>query len=146
AHVGRILAGMGILAGVYLLARAFDLQLTVWIFQGFFAVALIILVVIFQAELRQVFERLAAWRLDKRRQRPSGTPALAEPIVSAVTRMAAEKVGALIVLRRSDPLNRHISGGIPIDARVSAPLIESLFDPHSAGHDGAAIIESGRIS
>src|SRR6185436_4332413 len=58
-----IIRGIFILAAIYILARYLDLQLTAWLFQGFFAIFLIIIVVIFQEELRQIFERIAVWSL-----------------------------------------------------------------------------------
>ena len=58
-----IIRGIFILAVIYIVARYLDLQLTAWIFQGFFAIFLIIIVVIFQEELRQIFERIAVWSL-----------------------------------------------------------------------------------
>src|SRR5438093_8697470 len=65
-----VAAGMLILAGLYIAARALGLQLTAWIFQGFFAVLVIIIVVVFQEELRQLFERIAVWGL-RRGRRPA---------------------------------------------------------------------------
>src|SRR6476660_10656 len=66
-----IIRGIFILAAIYIVARYFDLQLTAWIFQGFFAIFLIIIVVIFQEELRQIFERIAVWSLAR-----NGNPSL----------------------------------------------------------------------
>jgi len=49
-------------------------------------------------------------------------------------------------LQGNDPLDRHINGGTSLDGLVSEPLLESLFDPHSIGHDGAVIINGNRIT
>jgi diadenylate cyclase len=61
--------GVLLMAVLYIVANLLDLRLTVWIFQGFFAVFLVILVVIFQQELRQLFERVAVWSLRRRGSR-----------------------------------------------------------------------------
>ena len=66
-----VIRGIFILAAVYILARYLDLQLTAWLFQGFFAIFLIIIVVIFQEELRQIFERIAVWSLASKGVRPN---------------------------------------------------------------------------
>jgi diadenylate cyclase len=58
-----VVRGILILGGIFLIARYFDLQMTAWVFQGFFAALLIVIVVIFQEELRQLFERIAVWSL-----------------------------------------------------------------------------------
>jgi uncharacterized protein (TIGR00159 family) len=140
-----VLRGMLVLAFIYLIARQFELQLTAWIFQGFFAIFLIVVVVIFQEELRQIFERVALWSW-----RSDANPALqsetANVLVRTVADLAKDRVGALIIVRGGDPLARHIVGGIPLDGKVSEPLLRSIFDPHSPGHDGAVIIEHDRVT
>jgi uncharacterized protein (TIGR00159 family) len=140
-----VIRGIFILAAIYILARYLDLQLTAWIFQGFFAIFLIIIVVIFQEELRQIFERIAVWSLA-----PKGSRALrsntADILVGTVADLAKDKIGALIVIEGKDPIVRHVMGGIEIEGKISEPLLKSIFDPHSPGHDGAVIIEHDRIS
>src|SRR4051812_35108551 len=140
-----VLRGIFVLAVIYLIARQFELQLTAWIFQGFFAVFVIMIVVIFQEELRQIFERVAvwSWRSGGRSELQSET---ANAIVRTAADLARDKIGALIVIAGNDPLARHIVGGIALDGRVSAPLLRSIFDPHSPGHDGAVIIEHDRVT
>ena len=140
-----VIRGILILGSVYIIARYLDLQMTAWIFQGFFAVFLIMIVVIFQEELRQMFERVAVWSLTRTR-----TPALRSPTVDTLVRtlvdLAKDKVGALIIIRGKDPLERHITGGILLDGKMSEPMLKSIFDPHSPGHDGAVIVERDRIT
>lgn len=140
AKAGLALAGLLILGSVYLATRELGLQLAAWILQGFFAAFLILLVVLFQRDLRQLFERIAVWSL----QRNAGAPSSDETvlnIVEALTNMARHKHGALVVLPGKDPLDRHLEGGVELDGRLSSPLLLSLFDPTSAGHDGALIVE-----
>jgi DNA integrity scanning protein DisA with diadenylate cyclase activity len=62
-----VVRGILILGGIYIIARYLDLQMTAWVFQGFFAIFLIMIVVIFQEELRQFFERIAVWSLARKR-------------------------------------------------------------------------------
>jgi uncharacterized protein (TIGR00159 family) len=136
--------GILILGAVYLAARAFDLQLMAWIFQGFFAILVVIIVVIFQEELRQLFERLAVWALRRQGARVvSSDPT--DILVGVLTDLARERIGALVVLPGSQPLSRHIQGGIELDGQLSVPLLKSIFDPHSPGHDGAVIVSDGKI-
>jgi uncharacterized protein (TIGR00159 family) len=140
AKAGLAMAGILILGSVYLATRELGLQLAAWILQGFFAAFLILLVVLFQRDLRQLFERIAVWSL----QRNAGAPSSDETvltIVEALTTLARHKHGALVVLPGRDPLDRHLEGGVALDGRLSAPLLLSLFDPASAGHDGALIVE-----
>lgn len=141
-----VATGILILAGVYLAARAFELQLMAWIFQGFFAILVVIIVVIFQEELRQVFERLAVWGL---RRRGSQLATAADPtdvLITCLTDLARDRIGALVVIPGSQPLSRHVQGGIELDGVLTIPLLKSIFDPHSAGHDGAVLIEDGKVA
>jgi uncharacterized protein (TIGR00159 family) len=137
--------GILMLGALYIAARSLDLRLTAWLLQGFFAVLLIILVVIFQEELRQLFERIALSGLRRLGERP----AVFDPtdvLVRCVSDFAQERIGALIVLPGRQPISRHIEGGIELGGHLSAPLLKSIFDPHSAGHDGAVIVEGGRVT
>ena len=135
-------AGMALLGGFYLLARALELRLTAAIFQGFFAVLVLVLVVVFQTELRRLFEQLGSWR------RGSAPPRTNEPLdalVRSVARLASTRTGALIVIPGDEPLESHVEGGVPLDARLSEPLLLSLFDTSSPGHDGAVILRGARL-
>jgi uncharacterized protein (TIGR00159 family) len=137
------LAGVAIAAGAYLLARQLELSMTVWILQGFFAVLVIVLVVVFQEDLRRLFEQIAIWGL--RRKPPSAPPDAVDALVGAVRRLVAQRCGALFVIPGREPLDRHVAGGVPLGGLVSEPLLLSLFDPHSPGHDGAVSIEGDRV-
>jgi uncharacterized protein (TIGR00159 family) len=140
-----VVRGIAVLGAIYLLVRLLDLEMTALIFQTFFAVFLVMIVVIFQEELRHIFEQIALWSLGRR-----GHPALrsntADIVVRSVADLARDRIGALIIIRGNDPLERHITGGIELDGRVSEPLIKSIFETHSPGHDGAVIIAGNRIT
>jgi diadenylate cyclase len=137
------LAGMSVVGLVDLAARQIGLPLTAWFFQGLFLVSAVVLVLAFQDDLKRFFERLAVLGI-RRRSLPSGEGPL-EDVVRASFGLAAARRGALIVLPGRDPLDTLLEGGFPLEGSVSEPLLLSLFDPHSPGHDGAAIVESSRI-
>jgi diadenylate cyclase len=140
-----VVRGILILGGIYIIARYLDLQMVAWVFQGFFAIFLIMIVVIFQEELRQFFERIAVWSFT-RKQVPALGSNTADILVRTLSDLAKEHVGALIVIRGNDPLERHITGGIPLEGKLSGPLLKSIFDPHSPGHDGAVLVEQDCIT
>lgn len=139
-----VVRGILILGVIYMIARYLELQMIAWIFQAFFAVFLIMIVVIFQEELRQMFERIALWSLG--RQQVLTPPSdMTDILVRSVAELVRNKIGALVVIRGRDPLERHVNGGINLDAKPSVPLLRSIFDPHSPGHDGAVLIDKDRI-
>ena len=140
-----VFVGIFILGAIYIFARQLDLQLTTYILQGFFAIFLIIIVVIFQEELRQVFERIALWGLGRKDTHAVHSEAV-DVIVGTLADFAKARIGALIVLPGSQPIERHINGGIELSGKLSEPLLKSIFDPNSAGHDGAIIVEKDRIA
>ena len=67
-------------------------------------------------------------------------------VTSAVLSLADKEIGALIAIERNVGLNNYAEGGVPMDAKVSAPLIETIFYEGTALHDGAIIVQNGRIS
>lgn len=137
------LAGLALLGVVYFFARGLDLRLTAALFQGFFAVVVLVLVVVFQEDLKRVFEQLGTWRRG-RAQGPEEIGPL-DLLVRTVARLAATKTGALFVLPGHEPIDRHTEGGVLLAGRVSEPLLLSLFDASSPGHDGAVIVRGGKI-
>ena len=128
----------------YILAQWFDLPLSLWGLQNLWAVILLVLVVIFQQEIREVLgsitlpsflfgkpERLPSKRLDQ--------------IAKAAFKIAEKGIGGLIVLQREDDLDEFIHGETLIDAELNEDMLVSIFNPQSPLHDGAVIISRDRI-
>jgi uncharacterized protein (TIGR00159 family) len=140
-----VLGGIGLLGIVYLLSRLFQLYMTAVILQAVFAVLIFSLVVIFQEEIRRFFERLAV-RV-RIRKKDFGFPYehSVEIIAQAAGNLSRNLFGALIVIQGEEPLDRHLQGGTRIEGMLSQPLLESIFDPHSPGHDGAVVIDGEKI-
>jgi diadenylate cyclase len=137
------LAGMSVVGLIDLAARQIGLPLTAWFFQGLFLVSAVVLVLAFQDDLKRFFERLAV--LGFRRRSPPSEEGPLEDVVRASFGLAAARRGALIVLPGRDPLDTLLESGFPLEGAVSEPLLLSLFDPHSPGHDGAVVVESNRV-
>ncbi len=139
----RIGLGIVIALFIYLLARIFGLTGISWIFDTLSSIALIALIIIFQPEIRKIFEKTASTLRIKKLLKEGGQ--LSFVISSAVFDMANRKWGAIIILPGKESIKDKVSGGIPVNASPSIPLLISLFDPHSPGHDGALIIDNGII-
>jgi len=136
------LVGVAILAAIYLVARQVGMPLTAWILQGFAAISVLVGVVVFQEEIRRLFEQIAMIGL--RRKPLTDVVDAVDTLARALTNLANQKRGALIVIPGRDPLERHLDGGVYLDARISEPLLLSLFDPNSPGHDGAVVLAGNR--
>ncbi len=128
----------------YLLARWIDLPLSVWGLQNLWAVILLVLVVIFQQEIREVLARitLPSFLFGKPERLPSKH---VDEIVEAAFKMAHQRIGGLIVLQKEDDLDEWIHGKIPLDAELNEEILLSIFNPHSPLHDGAAILSRDRV-
>jgi len=126
-----------------LFARQLDLVITTWVLQGAALIAVAFLIIFFQPEVRRALMRLDRSLLMSR------TLGIADPgraLSDSVFEMAATRTGALIVVTRQDPVDELITGGVVLAADISKPLIHSIFEKASPLHDGALIIEGGRIA
>ncbi|MDI6758161.1 MAG: diadenylate cyclase [Candidatus Omnitrophota bacterium] len=140
-----ILIGMVILGSIYIFARAFSLYLTTLVFQAFFAIFLITIVIIFQEDLRHLFERIAILGISRKRHWKIPLREEISILSSAIINLSRKKIGALVVIRGRDPLERHIEAGTDLDGLLSGVLLENIFDPNVPSHDGAVIIDGIRI-
>lgn len=144
-----VITGVIIVVIVYALAHQFGLELTATVLKRFFAVILVALIIIFQQEIRYLFEQIGAWGLNpnimRRKQQVFSTKEI-EILARTLNDFAKDKFGALIVIRGKDILDRHLHGCVELEGKLSEPLIRSLFDPHSMGHDGAVVVDNGRIT
>lgn len=141
-------ASIGVIffAAVYFFARQIELQLTLWLLQGIAAVLVILLIVVFQPEIRRFLEQFPTTLFAHHLRQNKFTPGVTELLVDALNQLSADGRGALIILTGHTPLLLHLSGGTEIDGLLSKALILSIFDPNSPGHDGGLVINEDRIS
>lgn len=139
----RIVAGILVALLIFLIANILHLKGLEWIFGNFSQVALIALIVIFQPELRKIFERAASLRRSEIRDAGSE---VSQIIVDSLIKLAEQRRGAIVVFPGKEPIQEWLSGGYKLDAKPSVPLIMSIFDPNSPGHDGALIVEKGKFT
>jgi len=146
ARARFIFIGMIMFGALYMVGRLFGLYLTTMALQAFFAVALIMIAIIFQDDLRHFFEKIAIFGVARRHRKASPFMRNIEILSSALANLSRKKIGALIVVRGTDPIDRHLEAGVVLDAVISQVLVESIFDRHVPSHDGAVIIDAGRMT
>ncbi len=144
----RLVIGVTLLYGVYVLAQLLGLQLLSQILQAGAVVGLFALVVVFQPELRRALERLGhvgslGWLLAPGQQ--GAIEHVAAEISHASYGFAQDRHGALIVLERETGLEDFAESGVMMHADLSAELLRTIFMPRSPLHDGAVIVRGGRI-
>ena len=149
----QLVKGLLFLGVIYFLISQIEMQASSYIFRILFQNIFIILIILFQQEIRQVIERLGKSKFTSLSNLFKGngaginetvTEAIIE-IAKAVQRMGDSKTGSLIVMEKEMLLGDVIKTGTAIDAQITHELIGNVFFPKSPLHDGAAIVRDGRL-
>lgn len=143
----RLVIGVSILYGVYAAAQAFELRLLSQILQTGAVVGLFALVVVFQPELRRALDRIGrvgslAWLSPAERRTAEQVAGI---VARAGARLSANGHGALIVLERETGLEEIAETGVMVHGDLSVDLLETIFMPRTALHDGAVIIRGESV-
>jgi diadenylate cyclase len=140
----QMIMGVVVLAAVYQGAQYFELYTVNWILDSIGNVLLIIVVVVFQGDIRRMLTQVGTGPLF------SGLPRAAygqviEEITRAAVTLAGRRIGGLVVMAREVGLNEYMEGGTRLDAQVTKELVQTIFVPASPLHDGALVVQDGRI-
>jgi diadenylate cyclase len=140
----QILVGLGALIGLRVAADFLELLTLAWLLDNFLGPAVLIVVILFQADIRRGLGRLGRGFFPRLSERQESQ--IVEEVVRAAQALSARRIGALVVLERRTGLDDQVESGTPLDAAVSKELLTSLFQPTSPLHDGAVLIQQGRVS
>ena len=142
----QVLVGLGLLFVLYGVSQALNLKTLNWILGSFVGSLILVVVVLFQSEIRRALLRLgqASFRPAVYEEGYEPEPMIEELVRGCVT-LVNRKLGALIVIERSVGLDDYIEDGVRIDARVTKEILTCIFLPTSPIHDGAIIIRRGVI-
>ena len=150
-----IFIGIFLIYMFWLIVKALNMELIGALMGQVIGVGVIALIIVFQQEVRRFLLVIGNRYMNRRRfsfgkifssvEEETGSPKEAEEIVRATESMASKKTGALIVLGRKSSLDIYSEGGERIDAIISAELLETIFFKNSPLHDGAVLIEDGKI-
>lgn len=117
-----------------------------WILQYLLTAGFVLIVIVFQPEIRRALATIGRRGLLLRPFARSQEAHMIDEVVRAAASMAGQRVGALIVLERTTRLTDYIEAGVAVDGVVSRRLLESLFQPRAPLHDGAVILSEGRLA
>lgn len=117
---------------------------TTWLLRNTFSSSLVILAIIFQGDIRRAL--LATGRRQTEPSISDEASETVEELIKAVSEMATKQIGALIVIVRQMPIDHLLEIGTEIDAKVTSELLNSIFLPYSPIHDGAVIIQKGKLT
>jgi len=135
----QLLKGLVIITLIFLGTQQLGLDVINWAITRLFPISVIALLIVFQPELRRALAQLGQFG-----KHQENIEAIDE-IVKAALSLSKKRIGALIVIERETGLKSYIETGTVVDAEVTAYLITSIFLPQSPLHDGAVIIERGRL-
>jgi len=140
-----MLIAVVLLVGAFWLAHIEQLRTVDWLITTLFPYAVFALIVVFGAEIRHALARLGR-RLSATRSGVFGASDSYEDIVLAAAHFSQTATGALIVIEREIGLRTFIESGVPLDATLSYDLLITIFRPSAPLHDGAVIVQKGRIA
>lgn len=149
----QLVKGLIFLGFSYLLITALEMQASSYVFGYVFKNIFIILIIIFQQELRQILEKVGKSKFTGlnfflKGNNSERNAVISEAIIEiakAVFRMSESKTGSLIVMEKEMLLGDIIKNGKLVDAKITHELIGNIFFPKSPLHDGAAIVRDGRL-
>src|SRR5574344_445062 len=143
----QIVKGLLILVILVVLAKIFNMVILNFILTNFVTYGVILLIVVFQPEIRNVFEKLGRSKLVDVFDMDDNIlvkHSISE-IVKAVEIMSLKKIGAIIVIERNTKVSEVLKEGINLSAKVSSELIQNIFMPRTPLHDGAIVIDKSEI-
>jgi diadenylate cyclase len=140
----QLIKGAFVVAAVYLVAFFFNLSTLLWIMNRLATVLVVIIAIVFQPELRNMFIRIGQgeWFSGQK----ISTPDQIESILTAVELLSDKSKGALIVFERKVGLKNIIESGTRLNADISSALINTVFAVNTPLHDGALVIQAGSIA
>ena len=149
---GALLVGVAVVVVLTLVASAFGLDATYYIFSSILEIGVLALVIIFQPEIRDALEKVGSGSVSgimsfgyQKKKRLLYTKAI-DHICSAVSDLSKTKTGALIVISKTVKLDEIIETGIALNADVNSFLLRNIFYNRAPLHDGAVVIDDAKIA
>lgn len=146
-RAAQLLKGLVVILVFSRIAQALNLYTVNWLISNIFTVGMFIIIVVFQPELRKAFEKIGRsnsfFNFAKIRNRDFEVKT--DEIANAVSSMARQKIGALIVLENESSLKEISETGTYLNSEISSELLINIFFPNSPLHDGAVIIKEEKI-
>lgn len=141
----QVVIGLGFLVILYIITKNFGLFMTSWILQELGTVIFVLIIVVFQGEIRQALYRFSLMRNFFDRGGDAGPFNMSE-LAATIFSLAERRTGALIVFSRQEKLDDLLLHGVRLDSLMSGQLLASIFEEGLPLHDGAVVITNGRIS
>ncbi len=144
-RAAHILSGIAVVLMIYVISVVAGLTVLRTILEALAPYTAFALIVMFQSEIRRLLARIGERKWFGLGSRLENL-VVTDEILLAASHLAAQRIGALIVVERDIGLRTFIESGVPVDARVTRDLLLAVFQPGGALHDGAVIVQGGRLA
>jgi diadenylate cyclase len=147
-RANTVLKGVFIIILITGLAELLQLNALSWLLLQMLNIGALLLVILFQPEIRRGLDQLgrSRWRLLFGSTKDvKASEKVVQEMTSALISLSKRRVGALVVIERGTGLNDVVESGTVLDAEISQPLLENIFEPNTPLHDGAMVISGLRI-
>lgn len=143
----QVLKGLGLFVLFAQVCEILGLTTMTWLMEWLINAAAILIIVLFQPELRRALEKIGRGRIFdiSFSDTSSYDSEVIEEIHKAVLNLSIRQTGALIVIENKTGLRDVIESGVTLDAKISSQLIENVFFPNSPMHDGAMIVRGSKV-
>mgnify|MGYP001170035557 CR=1 FL=1 len=142
----QLLKGIAVIMMIWLISIAFNLQTVRYFANQFIMWGIIVIIILFQPELRRALEQLGRGSLFSRSNKTKeNVDEIIQAIVESCKYMAKRRIGALITIEKETGIDDYAETGIPINGKLTHQLLTNIFTPNTPLHDGAVIIKKDRI-
>ena len=138
--------GGTVLVGLFYLSRWGHLETVNWLIRNLIGYVVFAGIVLFQSDIRRALAHLGRAPFFRYFAKAESAEESIEELVVAATMLSQQRIGAIVVLEREIGLRNYIESGIPLDATLTYDLLVTIFRPGSPLHDGAVVIQEGRIA
>ena len=146
-RASAVLKGLVVLLIATFVSDLLGLTALNWLLMSVVNNGAVVLVILFQPEIRKALEQLGRGPVRENSHAGEGEDQarIIDEIIQCMTDLSRRRVGALIVFEQKTGLKDVIETGTAVDARISAPLLENIFEPNTPLHDGAVVIRGTRV-
>lgn len=142
----QMAVGSLVIIALFYVSQLAPLQTLNWIIRNALVYVAFAAIVIFQSDIRRALAHLGQARFFRYFSRQESDDETVEELVVAASIMSQQRIGAIIAVEREIGLRNYIESGIPVDATLTYDLIVTIFRPGTPLHDGAVILQEGRVA
>src|SRR3954468_22418684 len=142
----QMAVGSLLVIGLFYVSQLAPLQTLNWLIRNALVYVAFAAIVIFQSDIRRALAHFGQAPFFRYFNRQESADETIEEVVVASTMLAQQRVGAIIAIEREIGLRNYIESGIPLDATLTYDLLVTIFKPGSPLHDGAVILQEGRVA